>query len=169
MWRMPEGITAIEDGDFPRVVEVWEASVRATHYFLTEADIQYLKPLVEVGLRQVGILASVRDGDGHVVGFMGVEGVKVEALFIHPAWRGHGVGRRLLTYAVEALGASELDVNEQNDQAVGFYRHMGFTVAGRSAVDEMGLPFPLLHLRYTGDAGERDGAGKEVRRRELHS
>lgn len=156
--QIPEGITAIEDGDFPRVVEVWEASVRATHHFLTEDD-----------LRQLEILVSVRDDDGRVVGFMGVEGVEVEALFIHPTWRGQGVGRRLLTYAIEALGASELDVNEPNDQAVGFYRRMGFAVAGRSAVDEMGLPFPVLHLRYTGDAGERDRAGKEVRRRELHS
>jgi putative acetyltransferase len=40
-----------------------------------------------------------------------------------------------------------VDVNEQNDQAVGFYRRMGFEVAGRSAVDGLGQPFPLLHMR----------------------
>lgn len=147
-----DGITSIEAGDFPRVVEVWEASVRATHHFLTEADIQFLKPLVEDGLRQLEVLACVRDGDGQVAGFIGVQGAKVEALFIHPAWRSQGIGRRLLTYAVESLGATAVDVNEQNDQAVGFYRRMGFEVAGRSAVDDMGLPFPLLHMRRSGTA-----------------
>ena len=146
--RTPDAITAIEAADFPRVVEVWEASVRATHHFLTEADIQFLKPFVGDGLRALAALMGVRDGDGRVVGFIGVEGGKVEALFIHPAWRGRGIGRQLLTYAIETLGASQLDVNEQNDQAVGFYRRMGFEVAGRSEVDGMGLPFPLLHMRY---------------------
>jgi putative acetyltransferase len=142
-----EGISAIEAEDFPRVVEVWEASVRATHHFLTQADIQFIKSLVEDDLKQVEILACVRDDEGQVAGFVGVEGAEVAALFIHPQWRGQGIGRRLLSYAVETLGATELDVNEQNDQAVGFYHHMGFEVVGRSAEDGLGQPFPLLHMR----------------------
>jgi putative acetyltransferase len=150
--RAHDDITAIETEDFPRLIEVWEASVRATHHFLTEADIQFLKPFVGDGLAAVAVLAGVRDGDGQVVGFIGVDGAAVEALFIHPAWRGQGIGRRLLTYAVETLGATEVDVNEQNDQAVGFYRRMGFEVSGRSEEDGMGLPFPLLHMRVSGMA-----------------
>jgi putative acetyltransferase len=142
-----DDIVAIESTDLSRLVEVWEASVRATHHFLTASDIAYLKPFVRDGLAQLEVLAGVRDGDGQIVGFVGVEGAKVEALFLHPLWRGRGLGRRLLTYAVEALGATELDVNEQNDQAVGFYRRMGFMVVARSAVDGMGLPFPLLRMR----------------------
>lgn len=147
------GIGPVEAEDIPRAVEVWEESVRATHHFLTEADIQFLKPSVGDGLtRALHQLACVRDDAGQVVGFVGVAGTHVDSLFIHPAWRGKGIGRRLLTYAIETLGATELDVNEQNDQATGFYRHMGFEVVGRSAVDGMGLPFPLLHLRLRAQA-----------------
>lgn len=153
--RIQDDITAVTAEDIPHVVEVWEASVRATHHFLTEADIQHLKPLVGADLTGLETLAGVRDDAGLVVGFIGVEGVEVAALFIHPAWRGQGIGRRLLTYAIEALGATVLDVNEQNDQAVGFYRRMGFEVASRSEEDGMGLPFPLLHMRY---APTRDSA-----------
>ncbi|HET8909101.1 MAG TPA: GNAT family N-acetyltransferase [Ktedonobacterales bacterium] len=72
---------------------------------------------------------------------------KVEMLFVHPAWRGQGIGRRLLSYVVTTLGASELDVNEQNPQAIGFYLRMGFEVVGRSAVDSIGKPYPLLHMQ----------------------
>ncbi|HEV8194380.1 MAG TPA: GNAT family N-acetyltransferase [Ktedonobacterales bacterium] len=118
MAQTQQGITAIEAEDLPRVVEVWEASVRATHGFLTEADIQFFKSLVGDDLMQLAVPACVRDGDGQV-GFVGMEGVKVEAVFVHPAWRGQGIGPQLLSYAVETLGATELDVNEQNDQAVG--------------------------------------------------
>lgn len=42
-----------------------------------------------------------------------------------------------------------VDVNEQNTQAVGFYARAGFTVTGRSPVDDEGRPYPLLHLALT--------------------
>jgi putative acetyltransferase len=164
MMQTQEGITEITGEDLPRVVAVWEASVRATHHFLTEADIQYIKSLVEDDLAQVETLLGVRDGDGQVIGFIGVEGDEVGALFIHPDWRGQGIGRRLFTYAVETLGATRVDVNEQNDQAVGFYRRMGFEVAGRSAMDGLGQPFPLLHMRLSSLAQTAPGAiGRDER------
>jgi putative acetyltransferase len=53
----------------------------------------------------------------------------------------------LLRYAMEHLNADELDVNEQNPQALGFYFKQGFEVIGRSEVDGMGQPYPLLHMR----------------------
>ena len=71
----------------------------------------------------------------------------MEALFVHPCCRHAGVGRRLTRHAVVELGATRVDVNEQNQQAVGFYRRLGFEIEGRSEVDGMGKPFPLLHLR----------------------
>jgi putative acetyltransferase len=106
-------ISQVHPADYPRVVEVWEASVRATHHFTA------------------------------------VGGDMVEMLFIHPNWRGKGIGKRLLHYAVEKFSAVRLDVNEQNEQAVGFYLHEGFEVAGRSERDGFGKPYPLLHLRLS--------------------
>lgn len=147
---LPPGVSAVGPEDYARVVEVWEAAVRATHEFVTEADIAVIRPLVRAGLPDVPHLLGVRDGAGQVAGFIGVERGKVEMLFVHPAWRGQGIGRRLLTYAVTTLGATELDVNEQNPQAIGFYRRMGFEVVGRSAVDSLGKPYPLLHMRVRG-------------------
>ncbi|MDK3159729.1 GNAT family N-acetyltransferase [Kamptonema cortianum] len=133
--------------DFPRVVEVWEASVRATHLFLKESDIEFFKPLVRDALPHVKDLVCVRDRENQVVGFVGVVENKVEMLFVHPLYRKQGVGRRLLEYAIETLGATKVDVNAQNEQALGFYLRMGFEVEGRSEGDGMGKPFPLLHLR----------------------
>lgn len=136
---------APEDGD--RLVDVWEASARATHHFLTEADYAFLKPLVLPGLLGLQHLFGARDADGELVGFVGVEGDNMEALFVHPGWFGRGVGRFLARYAVDELGATRVDVNEQNEQAVAFYRHLGFRQYGRSELDGQGRPFPLLHLR----------------------
>lgn len=145
--RAQHRISPVHEADFARVVEVWEASVRATHHFVAEADIQIFKPLVWDGLRDTEHLLAVRDGEGIVVGFIGVVGDEVAMLFVDPDWRGRGIGRRLLTHAVTALGATRLDVNEQNDQAVGFYHRMGFVVVGRAERDYTGKPYPLLHMR----------------------
>lgn len=133
--------------DADQLVEVWEASVRATHHFLTESDIQFLKPLVGPGLLGLPHLFGARTTNGELVGFVGVADGKMEALFVHPACHRAGIGRRLAHYAVAELGATTVDVNEQNEQALAFYLRLGFRIAGRSEVDGQGKPFPLLHLR----------------------
>jgi putative acetyltransferase len=140
--RPQGGIHLVRPADLARVLDVWEASVRATHLFLSEADIEFLKPLVRDELPNVPGLACVRDDKGQVAGFMGAVDGKIEMLFIDPMWRGRGIGRRLLEHAVQELGATRVDVNEQNEEAVGFYLRMGFAIEGRSDLDSTGKPFP---------------------------
>lgn len=140
------GISSVQAEDYPRVVEVWEASVRATHHFVAESDIVIFRPIVRDVLPKL-TLVCVRDAAGLVAGFIAVSAAKVEMLFIHPDYRGQGAGRRLMTYAVDVLGATEVDVNEQNEQAVGFYLHLGFETFARSELDGMGKPYPILHMR----------------------
>jgi len=55
----------------------------------------------------------------------------------------------LLNHAMTVFCATELDVNEQNEQAVGFYLKMGFEVVGRSDLDGTGKPYPPLHMRLS--------------------
>lgn len=133
--------------DAAALFALWEASVRATHDFLTEADIQRIAAYVPDALRDAETMLVARDGQGSPVGFCGITGDEVEMLFIHPDARGQGVGSRLLRVAVEGHGATRLDVNEQNAQARGFYEHENFQVVGRSETDGMGDPFPILHMR----------------------
>lgn len=52
----------------------------------------------------------------------------------------------LLQHAIEQLVATKIDVNEQNPQAVGFYRRMRFKIESRSLLDDMGKPFPTLPM-----------------------
>ncbi len=151
--ELQEGISAAGSGDVERIVEVWEASVRATHDFVSEADIEAFLPLVREQVAKRVDLTCVRDGAGEVVGFAGTAKGNIDMLFIHPDWRGRGIGRRLVQHAMQVQGAMTVDVNEQNQQAVGFYRHMGFEVVGRSALDSTGRPYPLLHLRMRKSKG----------------
>ena len=146
-------ITAVTAEEYPALTELWEASVRATHDFLTEAHIQRLRPLILNDYLAAVELRAARDGQGKLLGFAGVHEHKLEMLFIDPARRGAGVGKALLDFVVAELGVREVDVNEQNPQAVGFYLHQGFSVTGRSELDGQGEPFPLLHLQIAAPVG----------------
>jgi putative acetyltransferase len=140
-------IEKADPATFPEIVTVWEASVRATHHFLTEEDIAFLKPLIlEEYLYAVSVYIA-RDQSGSIAGFLGVADGKIEMLFLHPAARGRGLGRQLTAFATQDLGADKVDVNEQNDQAAGFYLHYGFRVIGRSETDALQKPYPILHMQ----------------------
>ena len=134
-----------EDGD--RVVAIWAAAVDATHDFLTPEDRAALGREVEAFLPTAPLMLAVDDRD-RPLGFMLIVGSHMEALFIEPQHRGAGVGAMLIDYALAVHPVLTTDVNAQNDQAVGFYEHMGFERTGWSATDGQGRPYPLIHLRF---------------------
>lgn len=100
-----------------------------------------------------GYLAHVRQSDGvalvavdggRVVGWLDIARGPFEGLThygrlgmgLAPDWRGRGLGRRLLTQALDAAFAKgferiELEVFASNTQAVGLYRSVGFIEEGR--------------------------------------
>lgn len=129
-----------------RLVAVWERSVRATHEFLSEAEIAEIKPFVPQAVAGVETLV-VAERDDEPVGFMGVQDGRLEMLFLDPEARGRGLGRQLLEHGISHLDVTELTVNEQNPQAVGFYEHLGFKTYRRTELDEEGRPYPLLCMR----------------------
>ena len=129
-----------------QLVNVWERSVRATHAFLSDAEIAEIKPFVPQALTGVETLI-IAEENGGPAGFMGVQDGRLEMQFLDPEARGHGLGRRLLEHGVAHLGVTELTVNEQNPQAVGFYEHLGFKTYRRTELDEEGRPYPLLYMR----------------------
>ncbi|MGL5651684.1 MAG: GNAT family N-acetyltransferase [Paraclostridium sp.] len=142
-----ENLNIINNKDMEEILDTWESSVRATHDFLSEEDIISIKPQVMEGAKYVSKLLCVRDNNGIIKAFIGIHDFKIEMLFVSNASRGHGVGKRLVEYAIEVLNVNYVDVNEQNPQALGFYEHMGFKVFKKSEFDEQGNPFPILHMK----------------------
>jgi putative acetyltransferase len=143
MWIRPSTPT-----DRDPLLDIWIRSVRATHTFLAESDIESLLPAVRDYLSspesELWTLCSDRPTP---IGFIGLADNNVESLFVAPEHARCGGGRLLLEHARRLKGPLRVDVNEQNPEAVRFYEANGFHVIGRSPVDDAGRPFPLLHLR----------------------
>lgn len=129
------------------LTSLWEASVRSTHHFLMEDDIQKLVPFLKMGLTEIETLIIMFEEDIPVA-FMGINAAKIEMLFVSPNFFNKGLGKELVTLAIKEYDIKYVDVNEQNPQAAGFYRHLGFEVFERTELDEQGNPFPILKMNF---------------------
>ena len=143
---VPIMINSASQRDYPAIIELWELSVRASHLFLPEDYLQRIKKLLPSILEAVKLFVHLENDQKTITGFLGVTDEKIEMLFIHPDKRGQGIGTLLNKFAIEQLHTYKVDVNEQNEQAVGFYKKIGYEVVGRTEVDGLGKPFPLLQM-----------------------
>ena len=132
-----------------RLLDVWKSSVKATHLFLSEDEIENIKKYIPQALKEIPHLLIVENENQIPVGFMGIVEQHLEMLFISREERGKGFGKELLKYGIEKYAVNDLAVNEQNPLAKGFYEHIGFEVYKRTELDEQGNPYPLLYMKRT--------------------
>lgn len=71
-----------------QLVEIWNRSVRETHLFLPDDEIKNIEKYIPQALNFVDHLAITIDHKNNPVAFMGIEGIKLEMLFVLPEYRG---------------------------------------------------------------------------------
>lgn len=141
-------ITAYQEVFREQMVNVWEQAVRATHHFLSADDFESIKALVkQIDFYALQVYCLLQHNK--LIGFIGVLDDKVEMLFLAPEHMGQGLGKWLMHFAIEQLGACKVDVNEQNKGALEFYTKLGFESYERSEKDDQGKPYPLLRMRLS--------------------
>ncbi len=139
-----ERIDHLTDELRDELIGVWDKSVRSSHHFLSEEDLDYYRPRIrDIYFGAVDLFVIKNP---NVIAFMGVSEDMVEMLFVLPSEQGRGYGSALLNYAFEVLHIRKVDVNEQNTEAYRFYINHGYHVVARDDVDSDGKPFPIVHL-----------------------
>ena len=103
-------IRKIKVTDYPRLMEIWESAVLSTHDFLKEEDFLYYKERLPVYFQYVNLFGF--EQEGILIGFMGIAEGNLEMLFIDNNYRGTGIGKKLVTYAINHLQVTKVDVNE---------------------------------------------------------
>lgn len=99
------------------LLTVWESSVRATHTFLSNEEIEKIKQYVPQALNGISTLVIDTDKNENPIAFMGIENQKLEMLFVSSEYRGKGIGKKMLLYGIENYQVNNLTVNEDNPQA----------------------------------------------------
>ena len=115
---------------------IWEESVKATHLFLNDEEIAAIARYVPQALQNVQDLAVAEDENDAVAAFLGVEGKKIEMLFVTPERRGRGIGRALIEFLVRKYKGrnSVLQVGTGDSPlTIPFYEKCGFVRSHRIA------------------------------------
>lgn len=128
------------------LLNIWENSVRNSHFFLTNSDILKIKDELRNFLDSLQEIICYEENE-KILGFMIVINRKIEALFIDSTHFKKGIGKKLVNFAFKNLSVNLVDVNEQNPNAILFYKKMGFKEFDRSDFDESGNPFPIIHMK----------------------
>lgn len=129
-----------------QILSVWERSVLVSHDFLSPADFISIKEIVHtIDFRAFDVYCLTQEYK--VLGFLGVAEKKVEMLFLDPIYFGQGLGKKLMDFALLELKADKVDVNEQNSNAVNFYKKLGFEIYERTEKDDQGKDYPLLRMK----------------------
>ena len=139
-----EKIDHLTDSLKDELIDVWEKSVRSSHHFLSEEDLDYYRPRIRDIYFDAVDLYVIRNPN--VVAFMGLSEDMVEMLFVLPSEKGKGYGSALLNYAFEEKHIRKIDVNEQNTEAYKFYTNRGYHAIAKDEVDAEGKPYPIIHL-----------------------
>lgn len=98
-----ERLSAPTAEELDRLTDLWEASVRATHTFLAAEEIPFYRRLVREEALPAAALYVLHDG-GAGRAFAGIDGDRLEMLFVAPDSRGRGMGRTLVEHLVRERG-----------------------------------------------------------------
>lgn len=94
------------------LLNLWENSVKATHQFLSNEEIEKIKKYVPEALKEVQYLIIAENEENIPIAFMGINEKRLEMLFVKNNEIGKGIGRQLLTYGIKNYDVNELTVNE---------------------------------------------------------
>lgn len=140
MKKMDLMIRAYRAADLEELSAIWfEASITA-HAFVGEARLREQRLLIEtVYLPNAETWVAIRGGEP--AGFVSLLDDFIGGLFVSPRHQGAGIGRLLVSHALQLKGQLRLEVYTANSQAYAFYENLGFEEQSRRSEDDEGLPF----------------------------
>ena len=117
-------IRGMERRDLEAVAELWLAANLQAHAFIPASYWRENLPAVREQLVQAEVY--VREEDGEILGFLGLQGETVAGLFVRDTARGRGIGKELLDFVKARREELTLHVYAENPRAAAFYRREGF-------------------------------------------
>lgn len=117
-------IRAFQKHDLEPVMELWLSANIQAHPFVPRGYWESHFEAVKAMLPEAELY--IAEEDGAIQGFIGLDGGYIAGLFVAEDWRSRGIGGQLLKKAKSLYLALALDVYEENEPAVRFYRREGF-------------------------------------------
>jgi ribosomal protein S18 acetylase RimI-like enzyme len=135
--------------DTKKLSGIWLDASLVAHPFIGESRLLEQRQLIEekyLPNAETWVACCM----GEPVGFISLIDTFIGGIFVAPDQHGRGIGRKLITHAVDRKGELSLEVYTENEQAMRFYTALGFYEVSRRATDDEGFPFENARLRLKG-------------------
>ena len=122
--------------DKEAAIRIWLEASAVTHHFIPHAYWKsHAEDMRETYLPQSETYVYTDSSTGEITGFIALAGDYLAAIFVAPNRQGQGIGQVLMAHAKKLKTRLELNVYQENTQAVSFYKRQGFKVS-REQTDE---------------------------------
>lgn len=137
------------EGDLKKLSRIWLDACLLAHPFIGKQRLLEQRKLIEDQYLP-NAETWVACVDEEPSGFISLLDTFIGGIFVSPAQQGLGIGRQLISHALNRKGELELEVYTDNQQAVSFYTGLGFEELSRRARDDEGYAFENARLRLIG-------------------
>lgn len=134
------------DRDLKKLSSIWLDASLLAHPFIGEPRLREQRVLIEEHYLP-NAETWVACVDGQPCGFISLFDTFVGGIFVAPDRQGLGIGRQLISHALDLKGELELEVYTDNQQAMAFYARLGFQELSRRLHDDEGHAFQNARLR----------------------
>lgn len=137
------------EGDLKKLSRIWLDASLLAHPFIGERRLLEQQALIEDQYLP-NAETWVACLNGQACGFISLLDSFVGGIFVSPDCQGLGIGRQLVSHALDLKSVIELEVYIDNRQAVAFYEKLGFQELSRRSRDDEGYAFENARLRLIG-------------------
>ncbi|MGF7060220.1 N-acetyltransferase [Brassicibacter mesophilus] len=130
----------MNEEEINRIMTIWKQATIKAHEFISED--YWLKSYDVVKEKYIPMAENyVYFDDEEIKGFISILNEEhIGALFVDVNCQGKGIGRKLIEYTRQIYDKLTLAVYKKNDQAVRFYKQVGFTITYEQLNEETNEP-----------------------------
>lgn len=137
-------IRTMREDDIDKVMEIWYQENITAHSFIDKPFWKSSFDNVKKNISKSKIY--IKEQDGEIIGFIGLSGNYIEALFVKSNFQCKGIGKELLDYCKKIFWSLNLKVYEDNKSAVKFYEKNFFSVCDK--MNNYQTNFPELYMEW---------------------
>ena len=134
------------DPEIKVVMDIWlESTIEAHGFILEEYWQKNYDTVKDIYLPQSDSYVLVEEDK--ILGFISIINKEfIGALFVDRNHQGKGIGRKLIEFVKEHYNDLTLAVYKENEQAVRFYKNIGFEILNEQLNEETDEPEFIMHF-----------------------